>query len=291
MAEPRKSTTPTAALRMKQVGGSSPTVVFINGLGETLEFWHPVTTRLAGLAMVRYDRAAQDLDQPEGSLSAEIQQIDEVVAHIDGPLVLVGHSYGGVLAESYTRAHPQRVVGLVLLDPSVPGEYADADSDGKVGVVQRRAQSLLKSDAMRPVVKRALPWAMIGLGTRKGKTREIIAALPPDLAEHMSDPRHIARAQFDNTHIGAICAEVLEQRAEIDMTDIPVRLLVGRLGPRVWRREQRSWVADQREQLRAFGERAELTELDGAHILMLDCPDEVAAAIRATHASTGSASS
>lgn len=286
MSDPENSVQSDAALRTKALTGASPTVVFINGLGETLDFWQPVTDRLAGLAMLLYDRAAQDRDQPEGSLMAEIDQIDDVLAAVEGRLLLVGHSYGGVLAEAYARAHPDRVAGLVLLDPSVPAEYADDDGDPRVGPVRRGAQSLMKSDTLRPVVKRALPRAMISFGTSKGKTRGILAALPSELADRISDPRHIERAMFDNTHIGGVCAEVLIQRTTTPLPTIPVRIMVGKLGPRVWRREQRAWVADQREQLPAFGPQAELTELDGAHILMLDCPDDVAEAIRSAHGSS-----
>jgi pimeloyl-ACP methyl ester carboxylesterase len=38
-------------------------------------------------------------------------------ARVDGPYVLVGHSYGGRIARVYAKAYPREVVGMVLIDP------------------------------------------------------------------------------------------------------------------------------------------------------------------------------
>ena len=90
----------------------------------------------------------------------------------------------------------------------------------------------------------------------------------------------------DNQHIGGYCRDLLALRDKDPLPEIPVRVLVGRLGPRVWRREQTAWITDQRQQLGAFGDDATLRLLDSAHMVMLDCPDDVAATIRALHADT-----
>jgi pimeloyl-ACP methyl ester carboxylesterase len=37
-------------------------------------------------------------------------------------IVLVGHSYGGLLATEFARRHPARVQGLVLVDPATMGQ-------------------------------------------------------------------------------------------------------------------------------------------------------------------------
>ncbi|GAA2239306.1 alpha/beta hydrolase [Kitasatospora cystarginea] len=41
-------------------------------------------------------------------------------AGLDGPFVLVGHSFGGLLAANAARRRPELVAGLVLLDPTPP---------------------------------------------------------------------------------------------------------------------------------------------------------------------------
>lgn len=40
---------------------------------------------------------------------------------VQGPLILVGHSYGGFLIRYFAVTHPQRVAGLVLVDPADEG--------------------------------------------------------------------------------------------------------------------------------------------------------------------------
>ena len=46
-----------------------------------------------------------------------------------GPYVLVGHSYGGLLAVNYAFRHPDEVVGLVLLDATHPDYFVYAQTD------------------------------------------------------------------------------------------------------------------------------------------------------------------
>jgi pimeloyl-ACP methyl ester carboxylesterase len=40
------------------------------------------------------------------------------------PYVLVGHSYGGLLVRLYAERHPEKVAGLILLDPVLECEWA-----------------------------------------------------------------------------------------------------------------------------------------------------------------------
>ena len=83
------------SVRLARTAGAAPTVVFCNGLGETLDFWHPVLTRLAGIATFGFDRPGRDLTQPGQGLEGEVAEIDRITADVDGLLVMVGHSFGG----------------------------------------------------------------------------------------------------------------------------------------------------------------------------------------------------
>jgi pimeloyl-ACP methyl ester carboxylesterase len=51
------------------------------------------------------------------------QAVDDAVkliaaAHLSTPLVVVGHSYGGLIADLLARTHPAVVSGLVFVDPT-----------------------------------------------------------------------------------------------------------------------------------------------------------------------------
>ncbi|GAA4602088.1 alpha/beta hydrolase [Actinoplanes octamycinicus] len=118
--------------------------MFIAALGEPGRHWQPVLDRLGDLPTITYDRPgtgdAPPRPAPHPPLPYSVLA-DELAALLDqravtGPVVLVAHSLGSLIARVFADRHPGRVAGLVHVDGSLPqlrlfdGAEDPVDGDG-----------------------------------------------------------------------------------------------------------------------------------------------------------------
>jgi pimeloyl-ACP methyl ester carboxylesterase len=105
-------------------GTGSPTVVLDAGLGGWSLDWSEVQPTVARSTRVcSYDRPGMGWSSPRPAPRDAQHAVDELHAlltngGIDGPLLLVGHSNGGLRVLLYAAEHRADVVGLVLVDPT-----------------------------------------------------------------------------------------------------------------------------------------------------------------------------
>ncbi|MEO8687229.1 MAG: alpha/beta fold hydrolase [Solirubrobacteraceae bacterium] len=109
-------------LYVECIGSGSPTVLLEAGLGLDSRSWTTVQLELGRTTRTcAYDRAGLgDSDPMPGVHDAgdEIRDLERLLdrGRIEPPYVLVGHSYGGLLARLFARAHPDQVAGVVFVD-------------------------------------------------------------------------------------------------------------------------------------------------------------------------------
>ena len=109
-------------------GSGSPTIVVIPGLHATHTMWSKVLPTFATTSRTCiYDRpgmgpspARSPHRTVDAGLNARELMALLVAAHVTGPLVVVGHSYGGVIARAFVARYRSRVVGLVLVEGVAP---------------------------------------------------------------------------------------------------------------------------------------------------------------------------
>ncbi len=141
------------AMNMVCAGQGYPTVVFENGLGGNLLHWQKVQPSISALTRTCfYDRAGYGFSDPvDGSRTALAAVNDLHVlltsAGVKGPIVLVGHSLGGLISTLFTDLYPDQVAGLVLIDPSFAGQGNPARSaagkvDDQAAYDQTQSESL-----------------------------------------------------------------------------------------------------------------------------------------------------
>jgi pimeloyl-ACP methyl ester carboxylesterase len=100
-----------------------PVVIFETGLGDTLETWSRVIPEVSKVAQtLAYDRAgsgqssAVNSDRSYARIASELHELLQSLK-LSPPYILVGHSFGGVLARAYYGAYPSEVSGIVFVDP------------------------------------------------------------------------------------------------------------------------------------------------------------------------------
>ena len=106
-------------------GGSGRPIVLVHGLGGSHVNWLSVGEALSRHGrVVAPDLVGHGLTQSLGrsaSVGKNQQLLGRFLAAVAGePAVLVGNSMGGYLSIAEAAAEPERVAGLVLVDPAVP---------------------------------------------------------------------------------------------------------------------------------------------------------------------------
>jgi pimeloyl-ACP methyl ester carboxylesterase len=142
------------SLYLECVGSGSPTVVLEAGFGADTFSWRDVQPQIGRRTRTcAYDRAGTGNSvAPPGVRDArdEIADLRRLFARarIEPPYVLVGHSYGGVLARVFAHLYPTETAGLVLIDTM-----------GRDG---RRRQLAIWPRSQAPGIRRGLATAVMG---------------------------------------------------------------------------------------------------------------------------------
>jgi len=109
------------------IGKGSPTVILAAGLDDFSIFWSQVQPEIAKITRAcSYDRAGLGWSEASPGPRTSATMVEELHslldnAGMDGPYVLVGHSFGGALMQLYAHNYPNDVVGVVLVD-AAPAE-------------------------------------------------------------------------------------------------------------------------------------------------------------------------
>ncbi|HJU41934.1 MAG TPA: alpha/beta hydrolase [Vicinamibacterales bacterium] len=194
--------------------GSSPaTVIFESGIAASSLSWGLVQPRVAQFARACvYDRAGlawSDTPSCPRTFDRIVDEFAAVVAHAahDVRSVLVGHSFGIFVVQAYAARQPDRVAGLVLVDPplewlSLTPQRARLLRGGQqlsrigaalahVGVV-RASLNLLTGGAPagpRHFSKLFGPTAARTLARLVGEVRKLPPESYPIVQEHWSQPK------------------------------------------------------------------------------------------------------
>jgi pimeloyl-ACP methyl ester carboxylesterase len=119
--------TSSSAQTMQNDTALKPTIVLVHGAWADGSSWSAVTSKLQS-AGYTVDVEAN----PLRGLATDSQYLRDLLATIPGPVVLVGHSYGGMVTTSAATGNPN-VKALVYVDAFIPDQ---GDSVGALAAAQ-----------------------------------------------------------------------------------------------------------------------------------------------------------
>lgn len=154
-------------------------LVFLHGLGGGHHAWEHQVPYFGGLG---YPSHAWDQPGYGHSLIVEPYDLEQVTAALarlieslgDEPVVLIGHSMGGLIAqEAYVR-HPKLVKALALCFTSPA--FAGGDSDFTKQFIAARVGPLDQGKTMAQIAAQLIP----AMGSNSKLAEQIMAGVPPE---------------------------------------------------------------------------------------------------------------
>ena len=123
-------------MHLYRTGNGGPTVVLEAGAGAFSLDWYFVQREVEKFTTVcSYDRAGHawsELGPRPRTMRQAVADLHRLLAQagISGPLVMVGHSYGGMLVRVFAADYPDQVAGMVLVDSSFENSFGNIN--GKI---------------------------------------------------------------------------------------------------------------------------------------------------------------
>ncbi|MFD7086339.1 alpha/beta fold hydrolase [Streptomyces sp. NPDC059896] len=131
------------ALAVTDTGGPGIPVLYLNGQFATQGYWRRTLAQLGpGWRHLTYDeraRGRRSKRSADYSFEAAVRDVDAVLAArgVDRALV-VGWSYGAVVAAHWAHRNPDRTVGAVLVDGAFPHDWLDDAMELRIRKLFRR---------------------------------------------------------------------------------------------------------------------------------------------------------
>lgn len=209
----------------------APVVMLEAGLGGSWLGWDPVVELLADRCrLVRADRPGLGRSEPARvppTLAGRARWASAVLdaLSVTAPVVLVGHSLGGLYAEAFARLFPQRTAAAVLVEAASEGEVGPAQPLVAARIrTARAAGELLRAAGLSQLVAPGL--RRLGVRTQSQLGRD-----PVDVGDayrsaygtgHVLTEALVERALFRD-----LAAELGTLREEFAFPAVPLRVIAG----------------------------------------------------------------
>jgi pimeloyl-ACP methyl ester carboxylesterase len=255
------------------VGDGTPVLLVHGGPGLSFEYLDGLVDELgAGVRIAAFQQRGLEPSTLAGPFTMS-QAIDDVIAVLDGlgwrQAVLVGHSWGGHLVLRTAAAHPDRLLGVLSVDPiGVVGDGGTEAFEAEMGARtpkagRARAQAL---DAL----------AMAGEGTTEDALEGLAIMWPAYFADPENAPpmpRIRLSVEAYSGLIGEMSDGLDEVAAALAAGDVPYGVVAGAGSPIPWGQAARATAE--------LSTRAFLTVIPGAgHFPWLEVPGSVRTALQ-----------
>ena len=189
-------------LYLRCTGTGSPTIVYLHGYifdpkgGDSSNAGDVPALLDDDNRVCIYDRAnvgrsGEDPGPLTGQSSIEDLHALLRSAKVEEPYVLVGGSFGGLLAYMYAATYPHDVVGMLLLDASLPNDISDSAWESTTEQINqeathRQARRLLRREPDIPLTYIGLKDPRVDYASSAEEVREIKAQRIKDQREFVA---------------------------------------------------------------------------------------------------------
>ena len=257
-------------LHLECTGARGPTVILEPGGGgsaASMGLIAPFVARDSRVCV--YDRAGRGWSDPAASppdgeqIATDLHRLLER-AHVPGPYVLAGHSFGGLYVRTYAAKYPDEVAGLVLVDSTAAKSTPVSPQKAGSYSILKHLSSLVATTSRLGVGRLIADTGFSELPPRYRDDARQTAATAKEMGGFLDEFGVANRSEAEAGRLRSLDAK-------------PLIVLTAELG------NSKGWMADQNETVTLSTNSLHRVVSGATHAAFVDDPDHAAAVTRAIH--------